>query len=337
MNPHDILIDVKNLKITFQQRFGLITAAEQVSFRIDKGKITGLVGESGCGKSVTCRALLRLEAPGQIRAGSILFHRSKGEPIAIHELDPKREIIRSIRWREIAIIFQEPMTSLGPMHSIGNQISEAIRLHYGINKKEAMHQAVETLHSVRMPRPEEIVNQYPHQISGGMRQRAMIAMALSCHPKLLIADEPTTALDVSTESRILDLLLEQRTALNMAILFITHNLAVISRIADDVLVMYLGRIVEQSSVTTIFENPKHPYTSALLKSIPRIDRITTGRLDVIRGDIPDPFTRPAGCAFHPRCSQFIPGLCDRIIPEMIKLPDNSRVACHLFSNTGRES
>jgi oligopeptide/dipeptide ABC transporter ATP-binding protein len=223
------------------------------------------------------------------------------------------------------------MTSLGPMHTIGNQISEAIRLHKGSEKKEAMQLAIETLRSVGMPRAEKIVRQYPHQMSGGMRQRAMIAMALSCNPNLLIADEPTTALDVTTEAQILELLIERRQALNMTILYITHNLAVISQIADKILVMYLGRIVEEASTEVLFNNPKHPYTKALLKSIPQIHSDSGAKLEAIEGDITNPFTRPTGCTFHPRCSQSIAGVCDQNVPKMIQLKDSVRVACHLYT------
>jgi oligopeptide/dipeptide ABC transporter ATP-binding protein len=331
MAQKDILLETNNLKITFQQRYGLVTAVEDVSFQVKKGKIIGLVGESGCGKSVTCRSFLRIEAPGQLKAGEILFYPSNGKAVHIHKLDPKKNAIRSIRWKEIAMIFQEPMTSLGPMHTIGNQISEAIRLHTNSDKKEAMRLAIESLRSVGMPRAENIVRQYPHQMSGGMRQRAMIAMALSCNPNLLIADEPTTALDVTTEAQILELLNERRQALNMTILYITHNLAVISQIADKILVMYLGRIVEEASTEVLFNYPKHPYTKALLKSIPQIHSDSGEKLEAIEGDIPNPFTRPAGCTFHPRCSQSIAGVCNQTIPKMIQLKDSVRVACHLYT------
>jgi oligopeptide/dipeptide ABC transporter ATP-binding protein len=324
------LIQVENLRMSFALRNGTVTAVDDVSFRIPRGRIVGLVGESGCGKSVTGRSLLRIEAPAAIESGEIIFSPSGNGDVRLHLLSPDSEAIRSIRWKQISMVFQEPMASLGPMHTIGDQIQEAVRLHLKADKKEAERLAIDALSSVGMPRPEQVFRQYPHQMSGGMRQRAMIAMALSCTPGLLIADEPTTALDASTESQILDLLKERRKNLDMSILYITHNMAVIAQIAEEVLVMYLGRIVESASVRGLFAEPKHPYTRALMNSIPRIDRNPAGRLEAIEGDVPDPYTRPAGCAFHPRCPQFIAGVCDRMVPEMTRQGRESRVACHLY-------
>jgi oligopeptide/dipeptide ABC transporter ATP-binding protein len=327
------LIRVENLRVSFRLRQGTVTAVDDVSFEIPRGMIVGLVGESGCGKSVTGRSLLRIEAPASIESGEIAFSASGNGDIPIHRLAPDSEAVRSIRWKQISMVFQEPMASLGPMHTIGDQIREAVRLHLKADKQEAERLAIEALSSVGMPRPEQVSRQYPHQMSGGMRQRAMIAMALSCSPGLLIADEPTTALDVSTESQILDLLKERRRSLDMSILYITHNMAVIAQIAEAVLVMYLGRIVESASVFDLFANPRHPYTRALMDSIPRIDRDPAGRLKVIEGDVPDPYSRPAGCAFHPRCPECIPGLCDRVMPEMTGRTGGSGVACHLFTES----
>jgi peptide/nickel transport system ATP-binding protein len=325
------LMQVNRLRMSFALRQGTVTAVDSVSFRIPRGRIVGMVGESGCGKTVTARSLLRIEAPATIESGEILFSPSGNGDVKMHLLAPDRETIRSIRWKQIAMVFQEPMASLGPMHTIGDQITEAVRLHLRADKKEAERLALEALSSVGMPRAEQVFNQYPHQMSGGMRQRAMIAMALSCRPSLLIADEPTTALDASTESQILDLLKERRKSLDMSILYITHNMAVIAQIAEEVLVMYLGRIVESAAVRDLFSNPRHPYTRALMNSIPRVDRNPSGRLKVIEGDVPDPYSRPSGCSFHPRCGVCIAGVCDRIVPEMTRQRGASWVACHLYS------
>jgi peptide/nickel transport system ATP-binding protein len=335
MNNNNELLKVENLKITFKQRHGDVTAVDDVSLTINKGRIIGFVGESGCGKSVTSRSFLRIEAPGRIKSGTIEYYPSEHQTIRIDQADPRGAIIRSIRWNDIAMIFQEPMTSLGPMHTIGNQIAEAMTLHLHISKKEAAKQIIEVLLSVGMPRPEQIVDQYPHQLSGGLRQRAMIAMALSCNPKLLIADEPTTALDVTTEAQILALLSERQKALGMAILYISHNLAVISKIAEYVLVMYLGQIVEEAPVDMIFQEPAHPYTRALLASIPQLTSDTKNRLETIKGDIPDPYSRPAGCPFHPRCPQKIGGSCDRVVPAKSQLANGTRVACHLYTSSSK--
>jgi peptide/nickel transport system ATP-binding protein len=228
------------------------------------------------------------------------------------------------------MIFQEPMASFGPQHTIGEQISEAMELHGIVGGRDRREAVVASLDSVRMPRPRETADQYPYQLSGGMRQRAMIAMALSCGPRILIADEPTTALDVSTECQILDLLRERQKALGMSILYISHNLGVVAHIADDVAVMYLGRVVERAPVRVLFAAPKHPYTLALLRSIPRVDRDIPGRLEVLTGSLPGPFSRPAGCVFHQRCPECISGLCDRVVPPGVRLEDGSTVACHLY-------
>ena len=329
---NDTLVSLKDLKISFYLRQGVVRAVDGVTFEIKRGKTIGLVGESGCGKSVTSKALLRIEAPGKIIDGQVLFYPEQNSCTKIHELSPNCDKIRAIRYNEISMIFQEPMMSFGPMHTIGNQISEAILVHRDISAKEALHLAIKSLKSVGMSRPEKVIKQYPHQLSGGMRQRAMIAMAMSCEPKLLIADEPTTALDVTTEAQILALLKEKQQLLNMTFLYITHNLAVISQIADEVVVMYLGKIVEHAPVDTLFNTPRHPYTQALMNSIPRVKNDPRGKLHVIQGDIPDPYTRPSGCYFHPRCSHFITDICDKQAPPMYTIENSVRVACHLYSN-----
>jgi peptide/nickel transport system ATP-binding protein len=332
MEEKNILLDIKDLKIDFKLRQGTVTAVNGVSFQLMKGKVLGVVGESGSGKSVTARSLIRIESPGKLISGEINFFSRKNGEVAIQKLDPKGELIRSIRWNEISMVFQEPMTSFGPMHTFGNQMAEVLILHKKLNEKQAIQAAIEGLRSVGMPRPEKVVNQYPHQISGGMRQRAMIAMALICNPEILIADEPTTALDVSTESQILDLLTELQENLKTSILYISHNLGVVANIADEVIVMYLGRIVEYAPVEDLFNSPKHPYTIALLNSIPKIDKdYKNQKLEDIKGSIPDPYNHPKGCKFHPRCPKFMSGVCDVMEPVLTNISYNHKVSCHLFS------
>jgi peptide/nickel transport system ATP-binding protein len=325
----DTILDIEALTIRFHTRQGLVTAVDGLDLSLRRGSVLGLVGESGCGKTVMSHGLIRIEAPGRIEGGRIRFFGQDGAPVALEALDPHGEAIRRIRWKEIAMIFQEPMTSLGPQHSIGAQIGEAMALHGVASGRELGRAVAASLESVGMPRPEETARQYPHQISGGMRQRAMIAMALSCRPSILIADEPTTALDVSTECQILDLLRERQAALGMSILYISHNLGVVAQIAHEVAVMYLGRIVERAPVATLFAAPKHPYTQALLRSIPRVDREPGGRLEVLSGGVPEPFARPAGCGFHPRCPRRLP-VCERVTPMRGRLDDGSEVSCHLY-------
>jgi oligopeptide/dipeptide ABC transporter ATP-binding protein len=329
MEENNILLDIKDLKIAFKLRQGTVTAVNGVSFQLKKGKVLGVVGESGSGKSVTARSLIRIEAPGKLISGEINFFSKNKGAVAIEKMDP---LIRSIRWKEISMVFQEPMTSFGPMHTFGNQISEVLILHKKLSEKQAMEVAIEGLRSVGMPRPEKVVKQYPHQISGGMRQRAMIAMALICNPEILIADEPTTALDVSTESQILDLLAELQENLKTSILYISHNLGVVANIADEVIVMYLGQIVEYATVHDLFNSPKHPYTIALLNSIPKIDKdYKSQKLEDIKGNIPDPYNHPKGCKFHPRCTKFISGICDKVEPTLSEISLKHRVSCHLYS------
>jgi oligopeptide/dipeptide ABC transporter ATP-binding protein len=332
MEANNIVLHIKDLKIAFKMRQGIVHAVNGVSFQLRKGKVLGIVGESGSGKSVTARSILRIEAPGTIISGEIKFHSENHGDIEIQKLDPRGDSIRSIRWKEIAMVFQEPMTSFGPMHTFGNQIAEVLTLSNKLSKKEALHLAVEGLRSVGMPMPEKVINQYPHQISGGMRQRAMIAMALICNPDILIADEPTTALDVSTEAQILDVLAERQRTLHTSVLYISHNLGVVANIADEVIVMYLGEIVEYAPVSELFDDPKHPYTVALLNSIPKIDKdYQEQKLEVLTGSIPDPYHHPTGCKFHPRCPQFIKGTCDIIAPPLVTISLHRHVSCHLFS------
>jgi len=332
MEANNIILDIKDLKISFKIRQGIVNAVNGVSFQLKKGKVLGIVGESGSGKSVTARSILRIEAPGKIISGEINFHSDNQGDVEIQKLDPRGDSIRTIRWKKIAMVFQEPMTSFGPMHTFGNQIAEVLTLSNKLSKREAQYLAVEGLRSVGMPRPEKVLHQYPHQISGGMRQRAMIAMALICNPEILIADEPTTALDVSTEAQILDVLTERQKTLNTSVLYISHNLGVVANIADEVLVMYLGQVVEYAPVYELFDDPKHPYTVALLNSIPKIDKdYKEKKLEVIKGSIPDPYHHPVGCKFHPRCPHFIKGICDIVEPSLIAISVHRHVSCHLFS------
>jgi oligopeptide/dipeptide ABC transporter ATP-binding protein len=297
------------------------------------------VGESGCGKSITARSILRIvDRPGRIIEGQILFRRQKvatGSPndtvVDLAQLAPYGEDMRAIRGAEIALIFQEPMSSFSPVHTIGNQLVEAILLHQNVGKREARARALEVLRHVGIPLPEQRLDAYAYQLSGGLRQRAMIAMALSCNPSLLIADEPTTALDVTTQAQILDLMRRLQQEYGMAIMLITHDLGVVAEMADDVVVMYLGRVVEQAPVDEIFHAPKHPYTQALLRSIPHIRSKSRERLASIAGFVPHPYNRPAGCPFHPRCASFMPGVCDRREPDLQQIDTKHAVSCFLYA------
>ena len=343
MAKDDLLIEIKDLKTYFFLTEGTVRAVDGVSFNIKRGQTMGVVGESGCGKSITARSILRIiPAPGKITEGQILFHRgasngadsaSQGEEVTdLVTLDPQGREIRAIRGGEISMVFQEPMTSLSPVHTIGNQIIEVITLHQDLSPKAARGHAIETLNHVGMPQPSRTIDRYPHQLSGGMRQRAMIAMALSCHPSLLIADEPTTALDVTTEAQILTLMRRLQDELGMAIMFITHNLGVIAQMTESVVVMYMGKVVEEADVDTLFYNPKHPYTQALLESIPRLGQRAKQRrrLASIKGTVPDPYSIPRGCPFHPRCGQAIRGVCDQVDPPQVEFESGHGVRCHLY-------
>ncbi len=338
MKDESTLLEVKNLKTHFFLDEGTVKAVEGADLTIRRGGTLGVVGESGCGKSVMSYSILQLvESPGRIVAGQILFHRQlkcNGQSqmmdvIDLAALAPNSRAMRDIRGEEIAMIFQEPMTSLSPVHTIGNQIEEVITLHRRVDHATARRQAVDMLRRVGIPKPEERVDAYPFQLSGGMRQRAMIAMALACHPSLLIADEPTTALDVTTQAQILELIQELQRDLGMAVMLITHNLGMVAEICEEIVVMYLGEVVERADVFSLFREPLHPYTRALLRSIPRLGQIKQGRLDPIQGAVPDPYNRPVGCPFHPRCAQMMPGTCDRIHPELIERRDNRAVRCLL--------
>jgi peptide/nickel transport system ATP-binding protein len=334
MTINEIFLEVKGLRTQFFTDEGVVKAVDGADFRVPRGKTVCLVGESGCGKSVTARSILQIvDKPGKIVEGQILLHRASGEVVDLTKLSNTGKDMRAIRGKEIAMIFQEPMSSLSPVHKIGNQIIEAIRLHFDTGKKEARARAVDLLNRVGIPNADQRIDSYVFQLSGGMRQRAMIAMALSCQPSLLIADEPTTALDVTTEATILDLIKELQKDLNMTIMFITHDLGVVAEIADDVVVMYLGKVVERGDVDTIFHDAKHPYTRALHKSIPKLGYAGRERLETIRGMVPHPFARPKGCNFHPRCESLMPGVCDRIDPPLVTLSKNADVRCLLYGGT----
>lgn len=339
----EMLVEVKDLATYFFLHEGVVRAVDGVSFDIKPGKTLGVIGESGCGKSVTAQSILRIvpSPPGRIVRGDILFHKhTEGgffDLINLAELDPHGDEIRRIRGNEISMIFQEPMTSFGPLNTIGDQIIEAILLHQaGVGKGEAREQAIELLGRVGIPRPDQRIDAYPHQLSGGMRQRAMVAMALSCNPNLLIADEPTTAVDVTIQAQILDLLRDLQQEFGMAIMFITHDLGVIAEMADEVAVMYLGKIVEQASVEEIFDHPKHPYTRALLKSIPHIDEARSDRLSAVEGSVPAPYEVPPGCSFSDRCPRFMAGICEQAVPALVGVEEQHLVRCYLYSDKMEE-
>ncbi len=329
------LLSVKNLRTYFDTDEGIVRAVEGVSFDVFPEKTLGIVGESGCGKSTVGRSILQiLDRAGRIDHGEILYQmgdgNGTGQTVNIARENPNGRQMRTIRGQEIALIFQEPMTSFSPVHTIGNQINEAIKLHQDVSKKEAREKATDLLDMVGIPNPAQRFGEYAFQLSGGLRQRAMIAMALSCEPKLLIADEPTTALDVTTQAQILDLLRDLQEKNKMAIMLITHNLGVIAEMADEVVVMYLGKAVEVGPVDDVFHSPQHPYTQGLLRSIPSIYSKGVGRLPSITGNIPHPFNRPSGCEFRPRCPSFMEGVCDVNVPVFLPIEGTSQsVTCFL--------
>ena len=379
VSDDDTLLEIRGLKTHFFTRDGVVRAVDGVDLTVPRGKTVCIVGESGCGQSITTRSILGLvEPPGKIVEGQILwrpqpvrrlvqtadasedgdaaatrsatstpppsrrrwFRRTKpaeaeadtDSPIDLAALDPRGERMRRIRGGEIGMIFQEPMASLSRMYTIGAQMVEAIRLHLPMGKKQARDHAIALLRQVGIPRPEQRIDAYSFQLSGGMCQRVMIAMALACGPSLLIADEPTTALDVTTQARILDLIKNLQQQTGMAVLFITHDLGVVAELADEVVVMYLGTVVERGSVDEIFHDPKHPYTKALLRSIPRMGAGTRQRLHTIRGMVPPPSRRPKGCPYHPRCDDAISGLCDEKAPPDVSLGPSRTARCVLYDD-----
>ncbi|MCE5193085.1 MAG: ABC transporter ATP-binding protein [Candidatus Cryosericum sp.] len=322
MDNREVLVDIKNLRTFFYTEDGVVPAVDGIDLTIHQGEVVGLVGESGCGKSVTALSIMRLipDPPGKIVGGEIFFH---GEDL----LKKSNEEMRLIRGDKISMIFQEPMTSLNPVYTIGDQISEAITLHQKINAVEAKKRTIEMLHLVGIPEPERRYSQYPHEMSGGMRQRVMIAMALSCNPDLLISDEATTALDVTIQAQILDLMRGLQKKLGMAILIITHNLAVVAEMADTINIAYAGKIVESATAREIFKSPRHPYTYGLLQSIPKFtEKRTSEPLPAIEGMVPSPYHMPKGCSFNPRCP-FATEKCREEEPELVELAPGHMVRC----------
>jgi oligopeptide/dipeptide ABC transporter ATP-binding protein len=327
------ILDIRNLKTFFFLESGLVRAVDGVDVTLDSNVTLGLVGESGCGKSVTARSVMQLiqSPPGKIVEGDIFFYRNQGqEVVEITNLDPKGAGMRRIRGGQIAMVFQEPMTSLNPLFTVGSQIAEAVQLHQGVSSKEASDRALEMLDRVRIADPHQRLNEYPHQLSGGMRQRVMIAMALSCNPEILIADEPTTALDVTVQAQILDLMNDLQRDFGSSIILITHNLGVVSQMADFVAVMYLGKIVEYSDVRTVFHNPLHPYTVGLLNSVPVFGKKKEKRMLVpIRGMVPSPTEEIPGCSFAPRCPQAM-DVCSQQQPLLKEVERGHQVSCWLY-------
>lgn len=344
MTKNDLLLEVQDLKTYFFTQRGIVSAVNGVSFDIRRRHTLGVVGESGCGKSITSLSILRLlQKPGKIVGGKILYHGANSvndayhaattaaETVDITALSPDSAQMRSIRGGQIAMIFQEPMTSLDPVYTVGNQIVEGILYHKSLNRQEARELSHQMLERVHMPDPQRILDSYPHQLSGGMRQRAMIAMALSCGPSLLIADEPTTALDVTTEAQILELLRDLQQDFGMAILYITHNLGVVAEMVEEAIVMYLGKVVEHGSVEALFNDAKHPYMQALMRSVPRLGQKRKARLEAITGMVPSPLAVPTGCAFHPRCPHAIAGLCDVKEPPVVEFGQGHWARCFLYA------
>jgi len=327
------ILSVRDLKTYFFPDEGIVKAVDGASFDLLPRTTLGIVGESGCGKSVTARSILRIvERPGRIVGGAILLQQN-GSQVDLAQLDPESREMRQIRGGDIGLVFQEPMTSFSPVHTVGNQIIETIRLHHPVSKQEARERAIAAFRSVGIPKPERRIDEFAFELSGGLRQRAMIATALSCGPRILIADEPTTALDVTTQAQILDLLRSLQEREGMTIILITHNLGVVAEMCETVVVMYLGRVVEEGPADAIFHNAQHPYTQALLRSIPSIHSTARAELPTIAGSIPHPYNRPAGCPFHPRCPDFMPGTCDKAEPRLTVVGDGQAVSCFLYDRT----
>lgn len=329
------VLQVRNLQTHFFTGDGVVQAVDDASFVVHAGKTLGIVGESGCGKSVAAKSILQIiDKPGRIVSGEIIYTQAeangRAQPIDLLSLPADSSQMKAIRGGEISMIFQEPMSSFSPIHTVGNQLIEAIRLHTDLDQRAAREAAIEWLQHVGIPNATQRLHEYPYRLSGGQCQRAMIAMALSTNPRLLIADEPTTALDVTTQAQILNLLQRLQRENGMAMIFITHDLGVIAEVADEVAVMYLGRVVERAPVREIFTNPKHPYTKALLSSIPSIDAKPRERLPTISGSIPHPQNRPSGCPFHPRCPAFMAGKCELQEPKLAPVGAHHEVSCFLY-------
>lgn len=334
------ILEVRDMQTTFKLYEGLLKAVNHVDLTVRTGKTLGIIGESGCGKSVTAHSILNtVQAPGKVEGGSVMYRTREGKEVDLAAEAPNSKFMRSIRGREISMIFQEPMTSMSPVYTIGQQMTEAYLTHQPkVNravKKEAEERAIEMLKRVGMQNPEQRMNAYPHQLSGGMCQRAMIAMALMLNPRILIADEPTTALDVTVQAQITDLMLELQETMGMSMIYITHDMGVISEVADDICVMYLGRVMEQGTAEQIFLNPTHPYTVRLLRSIPKLGRKVPGaRLDAINGNVPVPIDPKEECGFCSRCLEMQPGKCDVGVPELIEVEPGHFVRCCLRGKGG---
>jgi peptide/nickel transport system ATP-binding protein len=326
----DVLLEVRNLHTFFELEEGTLKAVNGVSFTLRRNRTLGIVGESGCGKSVTAQSIMQIvPKSGQI-TGEILLHRGS-DVIDIARLDPDGEAMREIRGREIAMVFQEPMTAFSPVHTVGNQIMEALFVHGEKNKAHARQRTIQLLEDVGIPAPDRRIDEYPFQLSGGMRQRSMIAMAMILNPRLLIADEPTTALDVTIQAQILRLMKRLQQEHDMGIMFITHDLGVIANMADDVAVMYLGKIVEFGSLRQVFKNPHHPYTKGLMRAIPKFGETEGTKLATIKGSVPVPINPPDACPFASRCEEFIAGRCDVQMPPAIEVEPGHTVNCVLYA------
>ena len=329
------ILSVRDLHTHFFADEGVVRAVDGTSFDLFPGRTLGIVGESGCGKSVTARSILRIvERPGRIVSGRIVLRRADGRTTDLVPLPSDGTEMRAIRGGEIGLVFQEPMSSLSAFHTVGNQLIEAIRLHTTLSKSAARARAIELLAMVGIPRPAQRVDAYSFELSGGLRQRVMIALALAAEPRILIADEPTTALDVTTQAQILELIRRLQQERGLAVILITHDMGVIAEMADDVVVMYLGHEVEKGPVDAIFHAPRHPYTRSLLRSIPNVLAAPRSRLATISGSIPHPYARPPGCPFHPRCTDFMLGVCEISFPVEVAIDPGHDVACHLYNTTG---
>ena len=325
-------LEIKDLKTYFFLDEGIVKAVDGVDITVGDPETIGIIGESGCGKSVMSQSIMRLVMPpGEIVKGTAWLHRKDGSRVDIFSLAPNSPVLRSIRGNEIAMIFQEPMTAFSPVYTIGHQIGEMVELHTDLRGKKSREHVVGMLNRVGISNPSQRFDEYPHQLSGGMRQRAMIAMALSCSPKVVLADEPTTALDVTIQAQILDLMKELQRADGMSVVYITHNMAVVAETVERVYVMYLGQVVETTTTPRLFANPLHPYTRALMRSIPKPGQ-KVDKLETIRGTVPTPIDLPRQCGFSSRCPSMIPGLCDKSMPALTEKEEGHFVRCFLYSD-----
>ena len=331
------LLSIHGLHVHFHTTLGTVRAVNGVSLRVPTNHVMGLVGESGCGKSVTARAVLRIiPPPGKIESGRVLYHPPDGAAVDLALLPPAGRALRAIRGRRVAMIFQEPMTCLSPVHRIGLQITEAIRAHEPVSRADARERAVALLADVGMPRPERQLDAYTFELSGGMRQRAMIAVALAANPELLIADEPTTAVDVTIQARIMELLRSLQQSHAMSVLFISHDIGLVAEMSEQIAVMYLGKIVERGEAGEVYRRPRHPYTKVLMACVPHQSSARKTPLQTIEGTVPDARRLPPGCPFSARCAEFMPGVCDRRMPALTSVGDGHDVACFLHSDRSED-